>query len=101
MPSHTYHPALPTYDAVQVLVDGCRECEARSNDITMWLAHVDAPTFRRAAIRAFASEHPGISNMSACEARVFAVLRPIIAKVHDDRDLQNAIGVATLLRDEP
>lgn len=78
--THSYHEALPGYDARQIFHDGCEECESRGKDLLNGLAHMDETRFARAWKRAFdlkASRGGGVAvtgSISRAESGLLDVL---------------------------
>ena len=79
--THSFHGALEGYDARQILVDGCHECEERGRDLRSAFAHMDTETFTRAWRRAFdinaSNGSHDVGRESHAEAELLLVLYAI------------------------
>jgi hypothetical protein len=65
--SHDCHERLPGFDPQQILVDGCRECEARSKWNDHGISSLDAERFATAWHRAREWQTQGLSTISDAE----------------------------------
>lgn len=72
--SHDYHDALPGFHADQILVDGCGECEARSERPDHGISTLDTNNFARAVHRAREREYRGLDNLSEAEHPLLSTL---------------------------
>jgi hypothetical protein len=80
--SHDYHPDCPGYNADQILIDGCSECESRAEDVERTLANLDHRRFQQAWLRAadrYASTPPSGERPSKCSEAEMPLLRTLWA----------------------
>lgn len=75
--THDYHDSLPGYDPEQLLVDGCRECEARASSFTHGIDMLDPARFARAWHRAHVWQASGLPNVSRAELPMLAALAAV------------------------
>lgn len=76
--SHDYHEGLPGYSPGQLLVDGCKECEHRANNIPLALRSMDRETYERALGRALKMSNEGLPDVSQAEWPVLEVIGVIM-----------------------
>jgi hypothetical protein len=72
--SHDHHPSLPGYSPDQILVDGCAECEHRSERCDHGLDNLDMGNFELAWRRAARRGQIGLSDASRAEAPLLNAL---------------------------
>jgi hypothetical protein len=75
--SHDFHERLPGFDPQQILVDGCRECEARSQRNDHGISSLDPDRFAAAWLRAQELETEGLDNLSAAERPLLLTLSSV------------------------
>jgi hypothetical protein len=74
--SHDYHEGLPGFDPQQILVDGCRECEQRSQRADHGISLLDAERFADA--RALEWQTKGLwGTVSDAERPLLATLSSV------------------------
>ena len=80
--SHTPHSQLSGYDARQILVDGCHECDWRASHVEATIAVLDEQTFERAWRRAsdWNRDEP-VGRVSSNEVRLLRILWAVQAKL--------------------
>lgn len=72
--SHDYHEALPGFNAAQVLIDGCAECDYRSSRTDHGISSLDVQTFVRAVTRAVQWNKRSLPNVSCAEIPLLETL---------------------------
>lgn len=72
--AHDYHEGLPTYSDVQILHDGCAECEARAFREDHGISSLDQQNFARAWQRAAAWNTGGVPAVAAAEVPLLRAL---------------------------
>ena len=72
--SHDHHQSLPGYSANQIMVDGCGECEHRSERRDHGLDNLDPLNFERAWYRAARHGQRGLTDVSVNEAPMLNLL---------------------------
>lgn len=70
MAAHEYHAGMDGYEAGQLLVDGCPECEARSAEPLYALLLMDPARFEEAWHRALAWDRDELGRISRAEQPV-------------------------------
>jgi hypothetical protein len=71
--THTAHASCPYYDANQILVDGCAECEALATHPATVIGHMTKQEFEHAWERAVKYERLGLPTASYAEAPVLRI----------------------------
>jgi hypothetical protein len=110
--SHGYHDGMSGYDARQLLVDGCKECEQRAQDVAEALGYLDNGRFVHAWRRAWLwlgvdSAHPRREDLGPLSKAEMPMLRALYAVQVQLERLGVPMGVlpirsnADLLRDPP
>jgi hypothetical protein len=72
--THAYHEGQPSFDAGQIMHDGCEECEYRATTNSRGIGFLDRNDFERAWRRAAEWNTTGISSVSKAEAPLLDVL---------------------------
>lgn len=83
---HDYHEALPGSDPAQLFHDGCAECERRTTDLRIAIAHMDHDRFATAARRALLwrlgdQAQRDALHVADCERELLDVLGLIIERL--------------------
>jgi len=79
--SHDYHAALAGYSEAQILVDGCCECETRSENVAVAIAHLDHEHFIRAWMRATEWNREHLLDLSHAEGPLLNTLWAIAVQL--------------------
>jgi hypothetical protein len=90
--AHDHHERLPGYHPDQILVSGCRECEARGADIGLAISNLDRPTFQRAWQRAADWNAHGLPSISTAELPLLRVLVQVQAQRDELADLRGIVA---------
>jgi hypothetical protein len=75
--SHNHHQSLSGYSSAQILVDGCGECEHRSEHRDHGLGNLNPGNFARAWYRAARWGTAGVPDVSYAEVPLLSVLRAV------------------------
>lgn len=71
---HDYHEGRPGYSANQLLHDGCKECERRSTESGLGIAHLDPIRFEYAWNRAYRWRVDGLDDVAEVEKPMLGAL---------------------------
>jgi hypothetical protein len=75
--SHDFHERLPGFDPQQILVDGCRECEALSRRLDHGISSLDPDRFAAAWERAQQWQTKGLATISDAELPLLDTLHSV------------------------